>query len=100
MQLHVTLNGTDKNPYARWGLKHNPFPQIPKAELGAAMMQLNSLGGEPLQGEDDIRERLKGWDDEFIDACLYHFKPGEYVRFTVSFPYDENGNFMGQESKT
>jgi hypothetical protein len=86
MQLKVKLNGTNTNPWFRMGVRQNPFPQHPRAELMRAMKQLNSLDGEPLKGPDDIRERLAGWSEEFIELCIQQFKPGERVKFMVEFP--------------
>ena len=86
MILRFTLNCTVINPFTKWGLKQNPFPQFGKAELNAAMMQLNSLGGEPLMGMEDIATRLKGWDPEFIEACQDRFTPGTMVHCEVTIP--------------
>jgi hypothetical protein len=86
MKLEVRLNGTDENPWHKMNLRMNPFPQIAKHELNGAMMQLNSLDGDPITGPDDIRNRLSGWSDEFVDRCIEQFKPGERVRFVVEFP--------------
>jgi hypothetical protein len=84
--LIVKLNGTNENPWHRMNLTQNPFPQIPRAELMAAMTQLASLDGDPLTGPDDIRSRLTGWSDEFIELCVAKFKPGELVEFSITFP--------------
>lgn len=86
MELKVTLNCTDTNPWLKMGLKQNPFPQIAKAELVAAMRQLNSLSGEPLTGPIDIRSRLTGWSEEFVELCINQYRPGEIVKFIVTFP--------------
>jgi hypothetical protein len=86
LTLRVTLNGTDANPWHRFGLKLNPFPQIARAELTGAMRQLASLDGDPIRDEADLRARLRGWSEEFIEACLANFKPGKRTRFVVSFP--------------
>lgn len=86
MQLKVRLNGTSENGWHQFGLTQNPFPQIAKYELMHAMDQLNSLDGDPLKGPDDIRNRLKGWSQEFIDLCIERFKAGEQVNFIVEGP--------------
>ena len=86
VRLTVTLNGTDTNPWHRMGLRQNPFPQLGRAEYDAGERQINSLDGDPLTGEADIRRRLQGFDPEFIDLCVKCFKPGERVRFIVEFP--------------
>lgn len=86
MEIVVTINGTDVNPWHRMNLRQNPFPQIPKAELSGAMQQLNSLDADPIRGPDDIRERLAGWSEEFVQACIASYKPGERTRFRVTFP--------------
>lgn len=86
MKITVRINGTDENPWAKMNLRQNPFPQIPKAEYETANRQLNSLDGEPVRGEADIRARLQGWTEEFIQACLANYVPGERTQFTVSFP--------------
>jgi len=46
MRLEVRINGTDKNPFEQMGLKQNPFPQIARADLLPAMMELNRCGCE------------------------------------------------------
>jgi hypothetical protein len=84
--LRVVLNGTDTNHWHKYNLRQNPFPQIAKFELDHAMRQLNSLDGDPLQGPDDIRSRLDGWSDEFIQGCIERFEPGKRVRFEVQHP--------------
>lgn len=91
MQLRVALNGTDTNPWHKYNLRQNPFPQIASAETDHAMRQLNSLDGEPIKGPQDIRDRLEGWTDEFIEGCIERFEPGKRVRFIVEFPGEENG---------
>jgi hypothetical protein len=53
----------------------------------SAMMQLNSLDGDPITGPDDIRKRLKGWNPEFVEGCIERFKPGQRIGFVVEFPY-------------
>lgn len=86
MDLRVTLNGTSKNHWHRYNLRQNPFPQIAKAEYVSAMMQLNSLDGEPLRREQDIGERLAGWHPEFIRMCVEQYRPGERFTFIVTIP--------------
>jgi hypothetical protein len=86
MKMIVTLNGTDVNPWHRYGLRQNPFPQIARAELNQAMQQLASLDAEPLRTKQDIRDRLPGWTDEFIDVCCSQFVSDLRVRFEVEFP--------------
>lgn len=83
--LKVTLNGTERNPYERFGLQQNPFPQIAKTELYAQDMAINSLGGQPLDSIDDIRTRLNPrlFSDEFVNLCCEKFVKGEMVTFTV-----------------
>ncbi len=88
-KLTVALNGTDVNPFAIHGLTQNPFPQIAKAELMGAMNSLNKLGGPPIPHdtyEAYIRDVLKGWSEEFVAGCVARFKPGEMVKFEVTFP--------------
>jgi hypothetical protein len=86
LTIRVTLNGTGVNPFYKMGLRMNPFPQIARGEVDAAMWQLNSLDAEPITGPDDIRSRLAGWSEEFIQLCIEQFKPGERHSFTVTFP--------------
>lgn len=86
MQITVRLNGTDTNPYSKWGLRCNPFPQIGRAEYDAAERRLNSLGGEPIPDTDYIRHTLKGFSSEFIELCCSNFRKGEYIEFLVNFP--------------
>lgn len=84
--LRVTLNGTNVNPFLRYGLTCNPFPQISKHELMPAMVQLSKLAAEPIPTygyELHIRETLTGWSDEFVQLCVENFVPGERRTFTV-----------------
>lgn len=89
MKLTVALNGTKVNPYAKMGLKQNPFPQIAKYEYTAHMLKLQSLGGEPIPDVAHIKRVLQGWSPEFVALCCRNFKPGEYVVFDVTFPESE-----------
>lgn len=86
MKVRITLNGTDENPWHRYGLKCNPFPQIPKAEATEANRILQALDSEPIADVADLRRRLEGCTPEFIELCIAQFKPGERVRFVVEFP--------------
>lgn len=86
MEIRVTLNGTDQNHWLRYNMKQNPFPQIARAELDQAMWQLNSLDGDPIQNDGDIRHRLEGWSEEFIQLCIDQFRPGHRITFYVKFP--------------
>jgi hypothetical protein len=85
LRLIVKINGTDKNPWHKLGMKSNPFPQLAIAEFDKAEMQLNSLDGDRVTGPEDIRERLKGFSEEFIKLCIDKYKPGERVSFAVKF---------------
>ena len=86
MQVTVRLNGTDTNPFERMGLRSNPFGQISKAEFAGADALLNDLHARPIKDEADLRERLVGCTQEFIDLCVNQFRPGEIARFTVEMP--------------
>ena len=86
----VRLNGTDKNPWNKYGLTQNPFPQIGKAEFNTGESAVRALDGEPIKGPNDIRERLKGFTPEFIQLCIDNFKPGERTAFEVIFIHGEN----------
>lgn len=82
----VRLNGTNENPWHRFGLLCNPFPQIAKAEYMAGEAAIAALDGDPLSGPEDIRNRLRGWvSDELIELCVAQFRPGEHVAFEVTF---------------
>lgn len=88
--LHFFLNGTDKNPYKRFDLTRNPFPQIAKAEYDAAEKALNSLGADPLKSVDDIRARLSGhFTEEFVESVCARFEPGKMIRCFVEYPGEE-----------
>jgi len=86
MTITVCLNGTNRNPFHRWGLRQNPFPQMARAEYDAADRRLNSLGGEPIPDVEYIRKTLSGFSPEFVELCCSKFVKGEYVRFRVTFP--------------
>lgn len=85
--LVVTINGTDSNPFARWGMRQNPFPQVStsQAPIGG-QLALASLGGEPVTSEQDIRDRLTGFAPDFIEGVIARWVPGQIVKFTITFP--------------
>lgn len=88
MKLQVKLNGTATNPFARYGLKQNPFPQIAEYEYSAGCLQVQKLGGEPIphdRYEEYIRDVLSDFSEEFVNLCVSRFKPGEMVEFDVTF---------------
>ena len=90
IELNVTINGTDMNPWHRFGLRQNPFPQIGKAEYAAGESKLASLDGDPVRTADDIRERLAGFDPEFVEGVIQRWRPGRRVRFKIVFPGGRN----------
>jgi hypothetical protein len=81
--LDICLNGTDANPFHKWGLKQNPFPQTGKREEDRHCLHIQALGGDPIPDIDYIRRHLAGWSQELIDICCRRFVKGEYVRFTL-----------------
>lgn len=83
--LHVSLNGTDANPYHKQGLTQNPFPQFAEHGYDAQCLHLQKLGGDPIPNKQYIRDHLEGWDKEFVDLCCKLFKKGEYVEFNVTW---------------
>ncbi len=86
MKILVSLNGTEENPYAAWGLKQDPFPQLGKAEYDRHCLHLQKLGGDPIPNVDYIRRHLHGWSQEFVELCCREFRPGEYTVLEVEFP--------------
>ena len=76
IELNVTINGTDINPWHRFGLRQNPFPQTGKAEYAAGERKLASLDGDPVRTADDIRERLAGFAPEFVEGVIQRWQPG------------------------
>jgi hypothetical protein len=86
MRFKVELNGTNENPYHRFGLSQNPFPQIAKHEFAQHMLQIQKLGGDPIPNTQYIRDTLKGFTNEFINGCCEHFIPGQYVTFEMEYP--------------
>jgi len=86
--LEVVLNGTDTNPFHRFGCTQNPFPQSGEYASVGNTLKLQSLGGDPIPNTQYIRDTLKGFSSEFVELCCKNFKPGELVRFTV---YWEDG---------
>ena len=90
IELNVTINGTDINPWHRFGLRQNPFPQTGKAEYAAGERQLASLDGDPVRTAGDIRERLAGFAPEFVEGVIQRWQPGRRVRFKVVFPAGRN----------
>jgi hypothetical protein len=90
IELNVTINGTGMNPWHRFGLRQNPFPQTGKAEYAAGERQLASLDGDPVRTADDIRERLAGFAPEFVEGVIQRWQPGRRVRFKIVFPGGRN----------
>jgi hypothetical protein len=90
MQFTVRINGTNENPWHKFYLTQNPFPQIAKAEYDAHMQAINRLDGDPIKSTDDIESILKGFSREFIDECKKRYKPGERVKFDVYWKDGEN----------
>jgi hypothetical protein len=90
IELNVTINGTDMNPWHRFGLRQNPFPQTGKAEYAAGERRLASLDGDPVRTADDIRDRLAGFDPEFVEGVIQRWQPGRRVRFKIVFPSGRN----------
>lgn len=86
LTVRVTINGTTENPWGRYGLTCNPFPQLAKAEFSRGERQIASLDGDPVTDEADLRERLAGFSAEFIELCVSQYQPGQRVRFAVTFP--------------
>jgi hypothetical protein len=86
LTMTVTINGTDRNPWHSRNLRQNPFPQLGKAEYTRGEQQIASLDGDPIRDADDIRRRLAGFSPEFIDGVIARWRPGERVRFTITFP--------------
>lgn len=89
MKLKVQLNGTDANPWHRYGLRCNPFPQTGDARYDGACMRLQELGGDPIPqeiAEKYIRTQLEGFAPEFVDLVLGRYVPGEMIEFEVAFP--------------
>jgi hypothetical protein len=85
----VTLNGTDENPFLRYGMSRNPFPAIPKVELSDANELLADLAARPIRDLADLRERMIGRaSQEFIELCTERFRKGRTISFVVSFEED------------
>jgi len=85
MKFEVSLNGTDKNPFTQLGLTQNPFPVIAKGGYESSNATLADLGARPIKDSDDIRCRLEGWSNEFIELCISNFVAGEITKFTVEY---------------
>lgn len=86
MEIEVVLNGTNENPFHRFGLKQNPFPHIAVAEYSPHILHLQALGGDPIPDVEYIRNHLKGWSQEFVDLCCNRFVKGQMVKFKAVFP--------------
>ncbi len=86
MKFKVKLNGTNVNSWHPYGLKQNPFPQMPKAEYMPLNNLLNNLAAEPIGSIAALKEKLEGASQEFIDLCCSKFKVGERVEFCIEFP--------------
>jgi len=84
-RLTVTLNGTNENPWHRWQLRCNPFPQIAKYQWDRYESIIRELGGDPIPNVDYIRRKLEGFSPEFIELCCQQFHPGQLYSFDVYF---------------
>ena len=84
----VRLNGTSENPYTRFGLKQNPFPEVAEYQYASHCLHLQALGGDPIPDAEYIRCHLRGWPQDFVDELCRRFTPGEMVVFKVTFPED------------
>lgn len=86
--VKVKLNGTNVNPYERWGLTQNPFPQAGGASYESlhGCLQMQALGGKPIPNVQYIRDTLQDCSQEFIDLCCSQYRVGEIVEFSVEWP--------------
>lgn len=84
MKVTVRINGTNENPWHKFHLTMNPFPQIAKFELHNHMMAINRLDGDPISSPEEIETILQqGFSKEFITLCKRQFRKGERVEFDV-----------------
>lgn len=86
MKVTVTLNGGASNPWGQYGLRSNPFPQVPTAEYWVANRILASLDSDPIIDVEDLRHRLDGCSTELIEICVRNFNPGQRIRFDIEYP--------------
>jgi hypothetical protein len=88
MEVIVVLNGTNQNPYERYGMRRNPFHAIPYADqrFAAANEILADLDANPIRNVEDLRRRLDGCTAEFIELCTGRYQRGKRVKFSVYFP--------------
>jgi hypothetical protein len=87
-KIKVTINGTSANPWHAMCLEQNPFPQIGRMEYDEFSKRVSSLDADPIdpgEAEAIIRGRLKGCSEEFVKICLSQYKPGERVKFEVTW---------------
>jgi hypothetical protein len=78
--FHFSINGTDTNPYEKYGLLRSPFSSVAKAEYDGISLALNALGGEPIKSESEIHERLgKRVSRELKEIICKYYKPGKNV---------------------
>ena len=80
-----SINGSDSNPFEEMGLIQNPFPQHGDYQLNGCDLAIQSLGGEPITSESDIRDRLdKHFSEEFIESIVKRYIPGQIVNCEVT----------------
>jgi hypothetical protein len=87
--LRVGINGTKINPFHKYGLKMNPFPQLGKAEWAWAERKLAQMAADPVPNANWIRHHLAGFPAEFVDLCCAQYRRGKYVRFRVEWTENE-----------
>jgi hypothetical protein len=80
------MSERDGDPFHQSGLSQNPFPQLADARYDQACLRLQKLGGDPIPNTEYIVETLQGFSPEFVFLVCSKYRPGEYVRFTVTIP--------------
>lgn len=86
-EVRIELNGTDTNPWHKFGLTQNPFPQLARMETDRYVLRWQGLGGDPIPDADYIRSHLKGYaTQELIELCVASFRKGTLVKFIITWP--------------
>lgn len=87
MKVTITLNGTTENPFAKYGLKCNPFPAIadasPRYDYANKLISRLAM---PITDKAELKSLMQGCSEDLIELCLSKFTPGEIVRFRIEFP--------------
>lgn len=92
MLITIRINGTDTNPWHRFGLTRNPFPQVGLREWDSFDRFLAELGAKPMPTTEALNKFLaearelaiphrRDDFDRFCEVVRMHYVPGDIASF-------------------